>query len=402
MGNIIPNTFIRNNEDYFTLPCIKKFIKNNNITKGDDKSIREDLIGLIEEFGKSSSENKEVVLNWADEILKEGIKDLHLTGYNYNDKPVNLEKVKLLLESKLLDKKGRHICEARHTYSEQLLNFKIHNTELGQTISLVFSRLFTLYRKEQKESVIYPIFIDIYIDKKLISGRAKSKSDLYYEDISEFDIKTAKSAKADKIIRNTIDEVLQIFGWSSNYKRGFYQENLYMLLEKYTFTPKEINDILDNNISLINDFVPDFISAFGIPQVADKKIKDDLLTIAEKYISVYWPKPQIFTENRQAYPTKLNTTDDEESKLQQSAAENEPLQSKEIFFDNKRMLNYVKRCDSVRFVFRRKYRMYFSVSFDVIIQSDNKYCILKFPGYTEECDIENVLLEVINPQRDIE
>lgn len=55
------------------------------------------------------------------------------------------------------------------------------------------------------------------------------------------------------------------------------------MLEKYTQTPKEILELMDEKSSVLN--------------------------MIEKYFSISYPDKKIFTKDRDAYPLKLNATD---------------------------------------------------------------------------------------------
>lgn len=90
----------------------------------------------------------------------------------------------------------------------------------------------------------------------------------------------------------------------------------------------------------------------------------------------------------------MNATDEEDSKVEQTAALEEPLQSKAIFFDNKKMLQKSQACDGVTFMFARD-KMYCSKQFKVKIVVNKDYCILKFTEYTMEEDIIHVLFSLI-------
>lgn len=96
-------------------------------------------------------------------------------------------------------------------------------------------------------------------------------------------------------------------------------------------------------------------------------VHSSVLNMVEKYLSISYSKQAIFTQNRDAYPLKLNATDEEESRVEQTAAMEEPLQSKAIFFDNKKMLQKNQVCDSVVFKFKRLNTLYCTKGFKVKI-----------------------------------
>lgn len=73
----------------------------------------------------------------------------------------------------------------------------------------------------------------------------------------------------------------------------------------------------------------------------------------------------------------------------------EPLQSKAIFFDNKKMLQKSRACDGVTFMFARLNTRYCSKKFKVKVVVHKEYCMLKFTEYTMEEDIIHVLFSLI-------
>ena len=122
----------------------------------------------------------------------------------------------------------------------------------------------------------------------------------------------------------------------------------------------------------------------------EEDVKSNVMNMVEKYFSISYPNKKIFIKDREAYPLKLNATDEEDSKVEQTAALEEPLQSKAIFFDNKKMLQKSQACDGVTFMFARN-EMYCPKQFKVKIVVNKDYCILKFTEYTMEEDIIHII-----------
>lgn len=81
----IPASFKNNGEDYITLPVIQRFIKDNKI---DCLTLtrREKYLDKIIEFGNECEENKDIVLNWIDNTIQEGIKDIHIRYAHLSNK----------------------------------------------------------------------------------------------------------------------------------------------------------------------------------------------------------------------------------------------------------------------------------------------------------------------------
>ena len=74
----IPHTFANEDESYITIPALRRFAKEKG--KEDLKTTvdRPQLIENIEKYADQSGEKKEEVLDWLDQVLVEGIKDVQI------------------------------------------------------------------------------------------------------------------------------------------------------------------------------------------------------------------------------------------------------------------------------------------------------------------------------------
>lgn len=82
--------------------------------------------------------------------------------------------------------------------------------------------------------------------------------------------------------------------------------------------------------------------------------------------------------------------------MEQATGTEEPLQSRAIFFDNKKMMQKSRLCDGVVFVFNRRNPTKYNPNFKVTIITNKDYCTLKFTEYIKEEDIQYVLFSVID------
>ena len=69
----IPAAFRDDYENYLVIDIMRCFLFEQGLTPKYTMS-RADLIDEIEEFANKSSDNLEIVLDWLDKVLKEGIK----------------------------------------------------------------------------------------------------------------------------------------------------------------------------------------------------------------------------------------------------------------------------------------------------------------------------------------
>lgn len=363
---------------------------------------RPQLIKDIENYANQSEENKEIVLDWLDQVLIEGIKDTqikYLEDNSFIDLLLNDAYVERILSSVLVDNKNRHLC-GNYTNALRLYRYEIvPESDQGRCIMLYLGKLICIYdRKTGSSSVPYPIFVELFLDKKLIVARAKSKSGMYnYMD--EFVLDAATSTTAEKELNKAIKHVCKLFSieTASKYKAGeFFKRQLYLMLEKYTQTPKEILELMSGKTTETDELVDSLMKNIcNLPNNYREDVKSSILNMIEKYFSISYPDKKIFTKDRDAYPLKLNATDEEDSTVEQTAALENPLQSKAIFFDNKKMLQKSQSCDGASFMFNRRNSLYCSKQFKVRVVIEKDYCTLKFTEYTMEEDIIYVLFSFI-------
>lgn len=399
----VPYTFANEDESYITIPALKRFArekKNEDLKTTVD---RPQLLQDIENYANQSPENEAEVLDWLDQVLVEGIKDVQIKliddesfTTSFIDQDEFVEKV---LEPLIVNKTNRHLKKG-YTESLGVFRYEITNESVfGRKIRLYMGKLLcTFDKKHGAATVPYPIAVDVYCDAGIIVARAKSKSGLYkYEE--DFVLEKATPTKSEKETAAAIKWVAEKL--VLNTRKSFeaetvFKSRLYDMLEKYTKTPTEIINLMDAKKTEIDGVVETVMHQICNLRAAYREdVKSNVLNMVEKYFSISYPNKQIFIKDREAYPLKLNATDEEDSKVEQTAALEEPLQSKAIFFDNKKMLQKSRACDGVTFMFARLNTMYCSRQFKVKIVVNKDYCMLKFTEYTMEEDIIHVLFSLI-------
>lgn len=405
----IPHTFANVDESYITIPALKRFAKEKR--KEDLKTTvdRLQLVKDIECYANQSAEKEEEVRDWLDQVLIEGIKEVQI---KYLDDASSIsfladdEYIDGILSSKIVDNNNRHLC-GHYTEALRLYRYEIvSESDYGRRIKLYFGKLMCTYDKKRGAATTpYPIFVEIFVDKGLVVARAKSKSGMY-KYMSSFVLEAATSTSAEKQMGDAIKHVCALFsiGTASNYEAGeYFKRQLYFMLKKYTKTPKEIENLIQGKSSEIEQMVNTLMRDIcKLPDGYMEDVHSNILNMVEKYFSISYPDKKIFTKDREAYPLRLNATDEEDSRVEQTAAMEEPLQSKALFFDNKKMLQKSQSCDGVSFMFNRITPMYYSKQFKVKIVILKDYCTLKFTEYTMEEDIIHVLFSLIGTTRNAE
>ncbi len=179
----IPYTFVNPAEDYITLPALKRFVKELENDELRTTIDRPAIIKEIEDFANQSPENEELVLEWLDQVVVEGIKDIQIKYLNSESYTSVLDDDNLImgiLEPKIICQDKRHV---NGVYDKELslLNYKIVNdSKTGKSIKLYLGKILNTFYKGVSNAVIYyPIFIELYIDIGIIVARAKSKANLF-------------------------------------------------------------------------------------------------------------------------------------------------------------------------------------------------------------------------------
>lgn len=404
----IPKTYADDNEDYITLLPLKKFAKEFGEGVVHTTSSRQEAISEIEEYANKSTNNCEIVKSWLDGVLTEGIKELQIRFFNYAEgvsREGFLEMAQEKLEDILVDKDNRHYCN--HFSPElRLFRYDIMDIPAGEkVIRLYMGKLLSVLNdKETVSAVHYPIFLEIYTDSRMIVVRAKPKSNLFkYQ--KDFVVDALESTTVEKELKNAVNYIVTMFEMLL-YKpvdaQYIHKSNLYKMLNKYTDTPPEIEALMREHQNDVDSMVDNMIETCGLSKAYKDDVKADINNMIEKYFSISYPDKNIFTVNRAIYPLHLIATDEEESRVEQTAGMEEPLQSKAIFFDNKKMLQKSKMCDGVSFVCKRNDSRYSSTTFKVKITTKMDFCVMKLTEYTAEEDIVNVLFTLTHPGRTAE
>lgn len=386
---MIPDCWANETENYITNPVLIEFCRNNGIKT---QCIRTDLLKAINEFAQVNNENKIKVEDWLEVVLKQGMKNILFRKIEFEKKP----------DYNILQQTFKN-CRNKKLYSNitkgnslNLQSMKIVNNK----IEFVFTIFLIEEKRDVKSRMIYPIFVDIDLDKKMIFGRAKSKTNIFTvskENIEEI----GHSISTDKLIIEAVEYIEKNLNANKIDKEEYVEsikKSIYNILEKYTFTPKVIENKIMDMDEYINSFINTTLNMLGINVPTNfNKAKEDMKIFIEKYISINTEDKDIFIKDREAYPYKLIATDSEMTKVEETTSSYEPLQCKEKFFDNKKSIKSEGTCDGIFLVYTRKQKGNFnSNTFRAKISVKSKFCCVRFEAYVMEEDINNVLSNIIN------
>lgn len=386
---MIPECWANETENYITNPVLMEFCTSNGIKT---QYTRMDLLKSINEYAQVNNENKAKVEEWLEVVLKQGMKNILFRKIEFETKP----------DYNMLQQTFKE-CRNRKLYSNittgsslNLQSMKIVNNK----IEFVFTIFLIEEKRDVKSRIIYPIFVDIDLDRKIIFGRAKSKTNIFTVSSENID-EIGHSISTDKLIIQAVEYIEKNLNANKIDKEEYIEsvkKSIYNILEKYTFTPV----VIENQIAEMNEYIDSFINTtldmleINVPANFNKA-KEDMKIFIEKYISINIADKDIFMNDREAYPYKLIATDSEMTKVEETTSSYEPLQCKEKFFDNKKSIKYEGTCDGIFLVYARKQKGNFnSNTFRAKISVKNKFCCVRFEAYVIEEDIDNVLSNIIN------
>ncbi|WP_035790249.1 hypothetical protein [Clostridium beijerinckii] len=408
----IPFCFKDRNEEYLTLGKLQEFCKENKLKTSLDKV---ELVNSIIEFAKVSEDNSIRVCEWVDPTLKEGIKKIIIFKLNNTRRLMNKTEEEWIeiINEKFQVYESIPILNYEHKNKISLCGYKfVLNEDKVSKVELKY----TILLKEQKKkdqlpmSVIYPIFIDVYIDEGYIVGRSKSKSSIFKFQIIEVEDKKkddiTESMNCDKLIGEAVNLTIEKIGVSKeDVPTGLhiFKGIIHKIVDETTATPKEIQEKLDEEKECRQNFIKKFLERQKISLLSGDNYKnavEDLTVLMEKYMSINYNDKHIFTKDRYGYPIQISATDEDSSSVEETSLEDKPLQCTPIFFDNKKIIQKQKKCDNVIMVFKRAPKTYFTnKTFQAIIEVKRGSMHIELRKYVLEEDIENVLSRIIRGHR---
>ena len=159
----LPNIIANPNEEYVTIPALKTFIKANGITVSKEEKAT--YIQAISEYADQSSEAKELVVTWIDEVIKEGIKEIQVANI-----PISSELEMRVSSPRAIQSYLKqfvsvtipHLTGNEYGNNYSLVRADVQSNEHGNFISLLFCRMLRYHdiQKGHGGIVEYPVFVD--------------------------------------------------------------------------------------------------------------------------------------------------------------------------------------------------------------------------------------------------
>ncbi|BDR72240.1 hypothetical protein K144316041_09480 [Clostridium tetani] len=389
-------------DDYIVINTMKKFCNDNEL---GSIYLKEDGFSKIEEFYAKNDDNKKLVDEWLEKVLKEGQKYIYLRKISYEDNILKSELYWKDVIKKEFDKKNMEDTN-KYRFSNDLEINKITYTkdEYVEKVNISMGLMVSepiIKPQFKTRKIIYPIFVELDIKNDLLHIRIKSKSNIYKIKESNED---NQNNLGDKINNDSfINEVQKYLSEKFQFKLETIDKNqntfykaYYKVFDELTFTPEHIQKKIDSkkeNVKKLRDYI---FQDLNLDIRYKEDAQKDLEIWLEKFISLSEKDKSIFTNDRQGYPIKLIATDKEDTKIEEVSGDKSPLQSKGSFFDHKKIIKNEKSCDGMTLAYKRENTKYYGKApFTVLFFYRKGNGVLRFQDYVEEEDINNVLSRII-------
>lgn len=391
----------KENRNYIILPVLKDFCSKHHIKC--DVQNRADLLRIIEDYANENNKNENEVLTFLDECYKEGTKILKIKKID-KESEISEEYINNRICKVYNDYGNSFIMKSTPQKDLTLINY---STEVEEGVVKKIEFTFTIqiltgnYLKEDEgEVVLYPVFVDLDMQNGFIIGRAKPTTLVFDFDGHSLKFDISKKHGYIEYIDLAIEKVkllLEIEEEDRSKAMIGFKRAVFYLLESFSFTPEEIEKKMKLFEGKIGDILQEFEETYDI-YLSDKlknSARYDLNIFIEKFLSITYPDKDIFIKDRKAYPYRISVMDHEFVTVDETAGLRAPIQKKEAFFDNKKAIFYNKRCDKVHLCFKRINDKYFGKQpFRAIVEAKQEYCLINFPEYVREEDIQDVLSRI--------
>ena len=391
-------------DDYLQNPIMRRFLREHKL---DFVENRADYIKSIEEYASQNDETERETIEWLLKVAKEGSKEI---CYRKMRGIEDEHRDPVLVEAKIKEAYPKcpmkNILTYKNTGERTMIEYKIITNDTGEVVKIdfTFSQLF-LYGETGKEGdvTIFPVFVEVYLDKGFVISKGKAKSTLYqYNEnnhtlLGEYKIDTMDYAMS------AVDKIIDVFKFetetNSKHLKNENSQMLYRIYKKYSFTPADVLEKVETQNDVVNGFVNHIFSDLHLNVRNKEKALLDAKILVEKFISINGNNEETFKKDRPAYLIKVSADDEIElTKIDTTSDKNVPLQCTEAFFDSKKSVMKSKKCKRINLIFKRTDDTYFSKNNPLVVQfgTHKNYGYVKTMQYAEEADIQNVLQAIFD------
>lgn len=253
-------------DDYLQNPIMRRFLKEHKLKFAET---RVDYVKAIETYANQSEENEDEVRKWLLKILKEGSKDIcYRKIYHIDEMYKNPDVVENKIKEIYPKCPKVDALSYKNTGNKEMIDYQIivEDDEVKK-VEFTFSKLF-LYGKVGTlgDVTIFPVFIEIYMDKGFIISRSKAKSTLFaYDEQNKYldpDYKKDTMTYAVELLDEVVDGFRFEVERNAKLVKAKNSQMLYKLYEKYSFTPNDVEEKVKSQEGVINQFVNQFFFKF--------------------------------------------------------------------------------------------------------------------------------------------
>ena len=379
-------------EDYIHSSKLKNFCAEHKMPVSENKP---DLFKKVIEYAGTNafSEEYKNTYKWFLDTIKSGSKEFCLKRIFIPED--TLEDIEQIIKNNYPDCPHSDLLSYKNTEQFELVDYSIirNDQNIVTKISFMFSRLVLEgdTEFEKGDRIIYPVYIDFYVETSFVVARYKPKTTLYTCSENDIIYKENRFKPFDRTIEiiQQLEKHLKIQTFDMNPKQRF-EKMMYGLYQKYSFTPIDIQEKIDSMRKDRDDFIDLIFYELNLKEIKKEKAKMDLDICFEKYISTNGDMGRIFKEDREAYLIKI-TSDDilQMTRIDTASTGNKPLQCTDAFFDGKKSILNTKECKVLHLCYNRK-KGYLG-SFTVQLSTSKSWGTIKMYYVPEEEDIQNVL-----------
>lgn len=390
-------------DNYLQNPIMRRFLKEKNLEFVENRA---DYINALEAYSNVNSAQENELKEWLLKIVKEGSKEFcyrKIFGINENHRDPAL--VEATIRNKFPDCPMKNVLEYRNTKDRTLTEYKIFTNNEGEVekIDFTFSKLMLCGDVGKLGDVtVFPIFIEVYLNEGMIISRAKAKSTIYQYDENNRMLFPKYRVQTMDYAVSAIDEIIGIFDFETEKNKKIVKkqnsEMLYRLYQEYSFTPKDVDEKVEQMTKINRSYVDKIFEDLGLDPRNKERALLDMRILVEKYISINGNNEDLFKKGRDAYLIKVSADDEIElTKIDTTSDKTVPLQCTEAFFDSKKSVIKSKKCNKLNLIFNRDNNMYLKNHPLVVQFGTNKdHGYFKTIQYAEEADIQHVLQAIFN------
>ena len=382
-------------DEYIHSYRLKNFCLDHKMPVSEVKA---DLLSQVLEYAgdDESTDAYKETYKWVLDTVKSGSKEFCLKRIYIPDDTLN--DAAQIIKNKYDQCPQQDILSYKNTERFGLANYKFTYTDQGKisVISFLFSGILlegnTEY--ERGDRIIYPIYIDIYVDQGFIVARYKPKTTIYVCSENDIIYKENRFKPLDRSA-DLINDLMKIFKMQNMDINPVsnWEKMLYKLYLKYSFTPSDIQKKVRSMETIRNNFINEMFETLNLREVNKKKAIVDMDILLEKFISINGNMEKIFKEDREAYLIKISSDDIlQMTRIDTASTGQRPLQCSDTFFDGKKSILNTKECRILHLCYNR-IRRYLG-PFTVQFTSAKNLGVVKMYYDPEEVDIQNVLQRI--------